>query len=128
MGVVPVHTESAPAPVGPYSQGTRGAGLVFVSGQLGISPSSGKFPPSVEDQAVLALENLKSILEAGGSSMELVLKVTVLLADMKDFSVVNAVYSRYFKEPHPARIAYEVPGLPLGGLVEIDAIALSGKD
>jgi len=125
---MPIRSEGAPAPVGPYSQAISAAGLVFVSGQLGIDPASGKMPPTVEEQAELALKNLESVLEAGGSCLDSVLKTTVLLADMKDFSRVNSIYSRFFKEPFPARAAYQVAGLPLGGLVEIEAIALSGKD
>jgi 2-iminobutanoate/2-iminopropanoate deaminase len=85
-------------------------------------------PPTVEEQAELALDNLRAVLEAGGSSLDRVVKTTVLLADMKDFARVNGVYARYFTEPFPARAAYQVAGLPLGGLVEIEAVALSGRD
>jgi len=123
-----VRSSSAPAPVGPYSQAILAGGLVFVSGQLGINPATGTMPPTVEEQAELALENLKAVLEAGGSSLDRVVKTTVLLADMKDFARVNGVYARYFSEPFPARAAYQVAGLPLGGLVEIEATALSGRD
>lgn len=123
-----VRSSSAPAPVGPYSQAVLTEGLLFASGQLGINPATGAMPPTVEEQAELALENLKAVLEAGGSSLDRVVKTTVLLADMKDFARVNGVYARYFTEPFPARAAYQVAGLPLGGLVEIEAVALSGKD
>ncbi|MFO7626604.1 MAG: RidA family protein [Candidatus Fermentibacteraceae bacterium] len=123
-----VRSSSAPAPVGPYSQAVLTEGLVFASGQLGIDPSTGVMPPTVEEQAELALDNLKAVLEAGGSSLDRVVKTTVLLADMKDFARVNGIYARYFTEPFPARAAYQVAGLPLGGLVEIEAVALSGRD
>jgi len=123
-----VRSSSAPAPVGPYSQAILAGGLVFVSGQLGINPATGTMPPTVEEQAELALDNLKAVLEASGSSLDRVVKTTVLLADMKDFARVNGVYARYFSEPFPARAAYQVAGLPLGGLVEIEATALSGRD
>lgn len=123
-----VRSDSAPAPVGPYSQAVLTEGLVFASGQLGINPATGAMPPTVEEQAELALNNLKAVLEAGGSSLDRVVKTTVLLADMKDFARVNGVYARYFTEPFPARAAYQVAGLPLGGLVEIEAVALSGRD
>ncbi len=123
-----VRSSDAPAPVGPYSQAVLAAGFVFASGQLGIDPATGVMPPSVEAQAELALGNLRAVLEAGGSSLDRVVKTTVLLADMKDFSRVNAIYARYFNEPFPARAAYQAAGLPLGGLVEIEAIALSGRD
>lgn len=122
-----VRSEKAPAPVGPYSQAVLTEGLIFASGQLGIDPATGQMPPTVEAQAELALDNLKAVLEAGGSSLDRVLKTTVLLADMKDFGRVNGIYARYFAEPFPARAAYQVAGLPLGGLVEIEAVALSGR-
>lgn len=122
-----VRSEKAPTPVGPYSQAVLTEGLLFASGQLGIDPATGLMPPSVEEQAELALGNLKAVLEAGGSSLDRVLKTTVLLADMKDFGRVNGIYARYFTEPFPARAAYQVAGLPLGGLVEIEAVALSGR-
>lgn len=123
-----VRSKSAPAPVGPYSQAILTEEFVFASGQLGIDPATGTMPPTVEAQAELALDNLKAVLEAGGSSLDRVVKTTVLLAEMKDFARVNGVYARYFTEPFPARAAYQVAGLPLGGLVEIEAVALSGKD
>ncbi len=123
-----VRSDSAPAPVGPYSQAVLTEGLLFASGQLGINPATGAMPPTVEEQAELALSNLKAVLEAGGSSLDRVVKTTVLLADMKDFARVNGVYARCFTEPFPARAAYQVAGLPLGGLVEIEAVALSGRD
>lgn len=122
-----VRSEKAPTPVGPYSQAVLTEGLIFASGQLGIDPATGSMPPSVEEQAELALGNLKAVLEAGGSSLDRVLKTTVLLADMKDFGRVNGIYARHFTEPFPARAAYQVAGLPLGGLVEIEAVALSGR-
>jgi 2-iminobutanoate/2-iminopropanoate deaminase len=123
-----VRSNSAPAPVGPYSQAVLTEGFVFASGQLGIDPATGSMPPTVEAQAQLALDNLKAVLEEGGSSLDRVVRTTVLLADMKDFAKVNGIYARYFTEPFPARAAYQVAGLPLGGLVEIEAIALSGRD
>lgn len=123
-----VRSSNAPVPVGPYSQAVLTDGLVFASGQLGINPATGIMPSTVEEQAELALDNLRAVLEAGGSSMDRVVKTTVLLSDMKDFGRVNGVYTRYFTEPFPARAAYQVAGLPLGGLVEIEAIALSGRD
>jgi 2-iminobutanoate/2-iminopropanoate deaminase len=123
-----VRSSSAPAPVGPYSQAVLTEGFLFASGQLGINPATGAMPPTVEEQAELALDNLRAVLEAGGSSLDRVVKTTVLLADMKDFARVNGVYARYFTEPFPARAAYQVAGLPLGGLVEIEAVALSGRD
>ncbi len=122
-----ITTEGAPKPVGPYSQAVSAGGFVFTAGQLGVDPSTGAMPPTVEAQAEQALKNLRAVLEAGGSSMDRVLKTTVLLADMKDFAVVNRVYADFFREPFPARSAFQVAGLPLGALVEIEAVAFSGR-
>lgn len=123
-----IRAAGAPEPVGPYSQAVSAGGFIFASGQLGVDPSTGAMPPSVEAQAGQALNNLRAVLEAGGSSMDRVVKTTIFLADMKDFSAVNRVYAGCFREPFPARAAFQVAGLPLGGLVEIEAVALSGRE
>ena len=123
-----IRASGAPAPVGPYSQAVSAGGFIFASGQLGVDPSTGTMLPTVEAQAEQALKNIRAVLEAGGSSLDLVLKTTVFLADMKDFAPVNRVYAGFFREPFPARAAFQVAGLPLGGLVEIEAVALSGRE
>lgn len=118
-----VTTPQAPIPVGPYSQAVRTGCLVFVSGQLGIDPSTGMIADGVEAQASAALGNVRAILAAAGCGMDRVVKTTILLADMADFKAVNAVYSGFFSQPFPARATFAVAGLPLGALVEIEAVA-----
>jgi len=120
-----IATNQAPAAVGPYSQGIRAAGLVFTAGQLGMDPDTGKMVEGgVEAQTRQALTNLAAVLEAGGASLASVCKVTVFLQDMDDFKTMNGIYAQFFTQNPPARSAVEVAALPLGGLVEIEAVAL----
>lgn len=118
-----ISTKKAPAAVGPYSQAIRANGFLFVSGQLGIDPAAGKLAEGVEAQAEQALDNMGAILSEAGLSFANVVKATVLLASMDDFAKVNAIYAKRFPENPPARAAFAVAKLPLGGLVEIEAIA-----
>ena len=120
-----IHTEKAPAAIGPYSQAIdSGAGLVFVSGQLPIDPATGAFPEgAVKEQTRQSLTNAGSILEAAGLSLQQVVKTTVFLADMADFAAMNEVYAQFFSAPFPARSAVAVKTLPKGALVEIECIA-----
>ena len=119
-----IQTTSAPAAVGPYSQGITLDSLVFTSGQLGIDPATGSFAgEDTESQAVQMFENLKAVLEAGGSGLDKVVKVTVFLEDIADFKKVNAIYAQYFSEPFPARSAVQAAALPLGAKIEAEAIA-----
>lgn len=120
-----LQTEKAPAAIGPYSQAIdSGAGLVFVSGQLPIDPSTGAFPAGgVKEQTRQSLTNAKAILEATGLSLKNVVKTTVFLADMADFAAMNEVYAQFFTAPYPARSAVAVKMLPKGALVEIECIA-----
>lgn len=120
-----IATDEAPAAVGPYSQGIRAGNLVFTAGQLGMDPASGELVAGgVEAQARQSLTNLQAVLEAAGSSLDQALKVTVFLDDINDFAAVNGVYAEFFTQDPPARSAVQVAALPLGGLVEIEAIAL----
>lgn len=121
----PICTKEAPAAIGPYSQAVdSGAGLVFVSGQLPIDPSTGAFPEGgVSEQTRQSLLNAQAILRAAGLEMADVVKTTVFLADMGDFAAMNAVYATFFSEPFPARSAVAVKTLPKGALVEIECIA-----
>ena len=119
-----ITTDAAPAAIGPYSQAVTADNFVFVSGQLGIDPVSGEMPDSIKDQTKLALKNLDAILAAAGSSAADVVKVTVLLADMGDFALVNELYGDYFPSPYPARAAFAVKTLPKNGKVEIECIAI----
>jgi len=118
-----VSTDKAPLPVAPYSQAIKYGNLVFVSGQLGLNRETGKLESNVRDQTQAALTHMKNILEAADSGMECVLKTTVFLADMNDFPVVNEIYAAFFGAVPPARAAIQVAKLPLGGLVEIEAVA-----
>ena len=119
-----ISTDKDPAAIGPYSQAIAHNGLIFVSGQLPIDPSTGAFPEGgVEAQTRQSLTNIKSILEKAGSGMDKVVKTTVLLADMGDFAAMNGVYAEFFSEPYPARCAFAVKTLPKGALVEIECVA-----
>lgn len=119
-----VQTDKAPAAVGPYSQAVISGQLVFTAGQLGLIPDSGTMVAGgVEAQTEQALKNLRAVLEAAGTSLDQVVKVTVFLADMDDFAAVNAVYAGFFTGEPPARSAVQVARLPLDARVEIEAIA-----
>lgn len=120
-----VYTEKAPAAVGPYSQGIRAGNFLFISGQLGVDMSTGEIAyDCVETQTKQVLNNLKTIAEAGGSSLAQALKVTVYLTNMDDFAAMNAIYATYFPENPPARVCVEVSRLPKGVTVEMDVICL----
>jgi 2-iminobutanoate/2-iminopropanoate deaminase len=119
-----IATDKAPAAVGPYSQGIKVGDLIFSAGQLGIVPGTKEFAgPDIESQTRRAMENVKAVVEAGGSCLKHVVKTTVFLADMGEFAQMNAVYAEFFPEAPPARSTVEVAALPLGGRVEIEAIA-----
>ena len=120
-----IATEEAPAAVGPYSQGVQAGELVFTAGQLGIIPGTKEFAGAdIESQTRQALENLKAVLEAGSSCLKHVIKTTVFLQDIGEFSRMNAIYAEFFPENPPARSAVQVAALPLGGRVEIEAVAM----
>ena len=119
-----ISTDGAPAAAGPYSQAIRAGDLVFTAGQLGLDPVTGEFAADdVSAQAERALANLAAILQAAGSGMDRLVKVTVYLADIGDWPAVNEVYVRAIPEPFPARSAFAVKDLPKGARVEIEAIA-----
>lgn len=123
----PISTDAAPAAAGPYSQAIRAGDLVFTAGQLGIDPATGALiGDDVASQAERALTNLGAILEAAGSGLDRLVKVTVLLADIGDWPAVNEVYARLVPEPFPARSAFAVRALPLGARVEIEAVGAVG--
>jgi len=119
-----ISTDKAPAAVGPYSQGIQIGHFLFTAGQLGMDPATGKLVEGgVEAQTRQALTNLSAVLEAGGTSLAHVIKTTVFLQDIQDFQAMNGVYAQFFTADPPARSAVEVAALPLGGLVEIEAVA-----
>jgi 2-iminobutanoate/2-iminopropanoate deaminase len=119
-----IHTQHAPAAVGPYSQAVRAGNLVFLSGQLGLDPESGTLAEGIEAQTRQVLANMRAVLEASGSNFDQIVKTTIFLSDMGNFATVNAIYAEAFSGMPPARSTVEVAALPLGGLVEIEAIAL----
>jgi 2-iminobutanoate/2-iminopropanoate deaminase len=127
MTLKTVQTDKAPAAIGPYSQAVVAPPFVFVSGQLGMDPATGDLVgQDLESQARQALENLKQILLAAGSSLEKVTAVEVFLTDMGQFAPLNAIYAEYFTAHKPARAAIEVSALPKGGCVEIKCTAMVG--
>ena len=122
-----ISTAAAPAAAGPYNQAIRAGDLVFTAGQLGIDPDTGALVgDDVAAQADRALTNLGAILDAAGSGLDRLVKVTVFLAAIEDWPAVNEVYVRRIPEPFPARSAFAVGALPLGGRVEIEAVAVVG--
>ncbi len=119
-----ISTNNSPAAIGPYSQAIRFNELVFVSGQIPIDPESGKvIKGNIKEQTKQVLENLKNILQAGGSSLPNVLRTTIFLSDMDDYAMVNETYAQYFESSPPARSTVQVSRLPKDVHIEIDAIA-----
>jgi 2-iminobutanoate/2-iminopropanoate deaminase len=119
-----VLTDRGPKPIGPYSQGVRANGFLFISGQVAFDPATSKITGTdAAQQTQRVLENLKAILEAGGSNFHQVVKTTVFLKDMNDFAAMNEVYARYFTAAPPARSTVQVARLPKDALVEIELIA-----
>lgn len=120
-----IHTDNAPAAIGPYSQAIEAGGMVFASGQLPIDPATGSFAEGgIKEQTRQSLTNAKSILEAAGTSLAHVVKTTVFLSDMDNFGAMNEVYAEFFTAPFPARSAVAVKTLPKGALVEVECIAV----
>lgn len=119
-----IATASAPAAIGPYSQAVQAGDFLYTSGQLGIDVAAGKLAEGVENQAHCAMKNLGAILEKAGLGYANIVKTTIFLADLGDFGKVNAIYESYFQGAFPARSCVQVARLPLGGLVEIEAVAV----
>ena len=119
-----IHTENAPAAVGPYVHAVKAGNTLYTSGQLGLIPETGVLPEGVEAQANQAMEILKAVVEAAGMTMADIVKTTVFLADINDFAAVNAIYASYFTGDAPARSCVQVAQLPKAGLVEVEAIAV----
>ncbi|AOH39352.1 RidA family protein [Dialister pneumosintes] len=117
-----IHSEQAPAAIGPYSQAYEANGFIFTSGQLGINPSTGKMPETITEQTEQACKNIAAILAASGLSMMNVIKTTCFLADINDFKAFNEVYAKHFVSK-PARSCFAVKSLPANGLCEIEVIA-----
>jgi 2-iminobutanoate/2-iminopropanoate deaminase len=123
---MPVQTDAAPGAIGPYSQAIVSDRLVFTAGQLGTDPTTGELVEGgTAAQAEQALRNLEAVLDAAGTGFAQVLKTTIFLADIADAPAVNEVYVRHLVPPYPARSTIAVAGLPRGGLVEIECVALA---
>lgn len=119
-----IKTQDAPKAIGPFSQAIEIDGMIFASGQIAMDPITGEFQEgTIEEQTRSVLANLKSIIEAAGSSLDQVVKCTVFLQDLNDYVAVNAVYKEFFSSPYPARVAVQIARLPKDAKVEIDAIA-----
>ena len=123
MKRIAIQTDKAPAAIGPYSQAINYNQLLFTSGQLPIDPGTGKIiEGDIKEQAHRVFQNLTAIAEEAGTSLAKTVKTSVFLADIGDFQAVNEVYKEYFSEPFPARSAYQVAALPLGGRIEVEAV------
>ena len=118
-----IHTDSAPAAIGPYSQAIDLGEMIYTSGQIPVAPD-GSVSEDISEQTKQALLNLKAVIEAGGSSLDKVVKTTVFITDMAQFGAINAVYSEFFTEPYPARSCVQVAALPKGVSIEIEAVAI----
>ncbi|MBQ6442660.1 MAG: RidA family protein [Lachnospiraceae bacterium] len=120
-----IKTKDAPAAIGPYSQAIRSGNTIYVSGQIPIDPATGEFAGAdIKTQTRQSLTNIKNILAAAGAKMSDVVKTTVLLSDIGNFTAMNEVYAEFFTEPFPARAAFQTAAIPKGALVEIEAIAV----
>ena len=120
-----IHTDHAPAAIGPYSQAIQAGNTIYVSGQLPIDPATGNFAgEEIASQTRQSLTNIQNILKAAGADMSNVVKTTVLLKNMADFGAMNEVYAEFFTAPYPARAAFEVACLPNNALVEIECVAV----
>lgn len=125
MNIMKITCSKAPEAIGPYSQAVRSGRMVFVSGQLPIGADKGKFAGAeIADQTYQSLKNIQTILIEVGMDMNHVVKTTVFLSRMEDFPEMNRVYSTFFSDPFPARVAFEVARLPKDALVEIEAVAI----
>lgn len=118
-----IHTDKAPAAIGPYSQAIKINGMVYTSGVIPVNPETGEIPEGVEAQAEQAIGNLIQLLQAAGSGADQVVKTTVFIKDMNDFGKINEIYAKYFTGDYPARSCVEVARLPKDVLIEIEAVA-----
>ena len=117
-----VHTDKAPAAIGPYSQAIRAGNTVYLSGQLGLDPATGNLRDGVEAQTRQVLDNLQAVAAAAGGSLEDLVKLTLLLVDMADFAKVNEIMAARLKQPFPARATYQVAALPKAGRIEVEGV------
>ncbi len=123
----PIKTSNAPSAIGPYSQGIKIGDFVYTSGQLPIDPVTKEMAEGIQEQTRVSLSNVKAVLKEAGLEMKHVVKTTVFLDDITEFSLMNEVYAKFFDPPYPARSAFEVVNLPLGAKVEIEVVAVKQK-
>ena len=122
MSKEPITSKHAPAALGPYSQGVRAGNTVYLSGQIGLDPGTGHQVDGVEAQTHQVLKNLRAVAQAAGGELDDIVKLTLLLADMADFTKVNEIMAAYFRPPYPARATYQVAALPKGARIEVEGI------
>lgn len=123
----PIHSDHAPAAIGPYSQAARAGNTVYLSGQIPLDPTTGVLiEGDTAEQARRAFDNLKAVCEAAGGSFDQVVRVGLYLVDLGEFAAVNAVMAEYFSQPYPARSTIEVAALPKGAVFEVDAVMVLG--
>jgi len=122
--MMPIETDKAPRPAGPYSQATVAGNIVFVSGQIPIDPVSGNMPETMEEQTKIVLSNLKTILKASNVKDNNIMSVTVYLSNIEDFQIMNSIYEGSFEKPYPARSCIGVAALPKGSKIMVDAVGM----
>ena len=122
MNRQPIHSADAPAAIGPYSQAIRAGSTVYLSGQIPLDPKTGQLVDGIDAQAHQVFKNLRAVAAAAGGSLDDMVKLSILLADLADFAKVNEVMAGYFTAPYPARATYQVAGLPRGARIEVDGI------
>ena len=119
---IAVQSAGAPAAIGPYSQAIRAGDTVYLSGQIGLDPATGALVEGLDAQAHRVFRNLRAVAEAAGGTLDHMVKLTLLLADLGDFAEVNEIMKEYFREPYPARATYQVVALPRGARIEVEGI------
>ena len=125
MSKAVIHTQAAPAAIGPYSQAIQAGNMLFASGQLGINPATGELASGVEAQTHQAMRNVGEILKQADMAYDNIVKTTIFVTDLNDFATVNAIYQRYFEGNYPARSCVQVAALPKNAFVEIECIAIA---
>ena len=125
MSKAVIHTQAAPAAIGPYSQAIQAGNMLFASGQLGINPATGELASGVEAQTHQAMRNVGEILKQADMAYDNIVKTTIFVNDLNDFATVNAIYQRYFEGNYPARSCVQVAALPKNAFVEIECIAIA---
>lgn len=119
-----IHSDDAPAAIGPYSQAIRAGKTLYLSGQIGLDPKTMQMVEGIEAQAHQVFRNLRAVIAAAGGSMDDMVKVSILMVNLGDFAKVNEIMATYFTQPYPARATYQVAALPRGALIEVEGIVV----